>query len=79
VYKKILRGAKLKTGKIGQKKIAERKQSMEEAKVRIGLYCHIRRRRRRSTSRPVINISIFIVIELQYTGRTQLASTSASR
>jgi len=37
VYKKLLRGAKLKTGKIGQKKIAERKNSFEEAKVRIGL------------------------------------------
>jgi hypothetical protein len=37
VYKKTLRGVKLKTGKIGQRKIAEKRKSIEEAEVRIGL------------------------------------------
>jgi hypothetical protein len=46
VYKQILRDAKLKAGN-KPKTRADWEKSIREAKVRFGLYCHLRRRRRR--------------------------------
>jgi hypothetical protein len=48
VYKQILINAKLKTGKGGKKHTAAWKKSIKETKGCIGLYCHLRRRKRRN-------------------------------
>jgi hypothetical protein len=45
--KNILINAKLKTGKRGKINRADWEKSITEAKVRSGLWCHLRRRKRR--------------------------------
>jgi len=61
VCKEILGDAKLKTGKRGQKKRAELEKSIKEAKVRLGLWCHLRRRRRYSNFVTTTNQCTFIL------------------
>ena len=60
MYKQILINAKLHIGKRGLKTAAWEK-SIKEAKIHIGLSCHLRRRRRRYCS---------LVLEIRYSDAT---------